>query len=342
MRHSIVIRADGGHGMGTGHIARMARLADRLRDSGSTVTFVSRALDGCAGILESGRHECVPLPAGAEGASAQAASVVCGLEPDLVVHDIRDTSAAIMRQVRACGARTVNFDDRGSGAALADVLVDANRLPEEADTVPEAQALVGPEYIGLDPAFERAHDRPRSVGDRVEEVLVFMGGADPAGLTLKALEGLAPLGPPWHTTVVLGYAYGDVEKAAELVSRCHHVELVEGAEGLADRMRRADMALCSGGIAMFELACVGTPSVVWCQVPHELHNARLFRESGIVRCIGLGATSGPEVAVQALCSLAGDPAARRAMSRAGQTTVDGRGLDRVMEAIEQCVQQYSL
>jgi spore coat polysaccharide biosynthesis protein SpsF len=242
-----------------------------------------------------------------------------------------------MQRLRTSGAEILNFDDRGDGAALADVLVDANRLPEEAAGVPNVRALFGPDYIVLDERFAQAHERPKVIRERVEEVLVFMGGSDPAGLTLRALDALEQLDPEWHTTVALGYAFQDCEEAQRRAARAPNVEVVVGPADLAAPMAQADMALCSGGIAMFEVACVGTPSIVWCQVPHELHNARLFTERGIVRCLGLGDEVEAGAAADALETLANDAAARRAMSEAGKRAVDGRGLNRVMEAIEQCV-----
>jgi spore coat polysaccharide biosynthesis predicted glycosyltransferase SpsG len=339
MRRSVVIRADGGHQIGTGHVTRSLRLADCLRGDGGTVTFVSQSIDGCAELIERRGHGLILLPPISQGSSVQAATAVSALEPDLVLNDVRDTSAAYMEPLRETGACLVNFDDRGEGAALADVLVDANRRPDEAAGAAGPRALFGPEYIVLDESFERAHRLPKGVRERVAEVLVFMGGSDPAGLTLRALEALDQLEPEWHTSVALGYGFARHAEAAELAARCRNVDLLPGPSDLAHRMQEADMALCSGGIAMFELACVGTPAVVWCQVDHEVDNARLFVERGAVRCLGLGDESGPGGVAEALRALADDTAARRAMSEAGKKTVDGRGLSRVVEAVETCEQR---
>jgi len=339
MQQSVVIRADGSHRIGAGHIARMCHLADRLQNSGSRVTFVSHASDGCDALVKARGHGLILLPPVSQGSSPHAASAVCGLGPHLIVNDIRDTSDHYMRLLRMTGAQIINFDDRGAGAELADLLVDANRLPEEAAEVARLCAFFGPDAIVLDEAFERAHRRPKIVRDRVETLLVFMGGSDPAGLTLRALEVLERLDPAWRTTVVLGYAFRKRPEVEALAAQRPNVEIVVGPGDLASRMHEADMALCSGGIAMFELACVGTPSIVWCQVAHERRNARLLAGRGIVRCVGLGDEPQIEAVAEALRALANDTAARCAMSKAGKETVDGRGLDRVMEAIEQCVPQ---
>ena len=336
MRQSVVIRADGGHQIGTGHLARMFCLADRLQHSGCRVTFVSHLSDGCAALCEARGHGLILLPPVSHGSSAHAASAVCALGPHLILNDIRDTSSDYMRLLRNTGAQIVNFDDRGAGAELADFLVDANRLPEEANEVVHPRVLFGPDYIVLSETFEQLHRQPKVHRDHVEELLIFMGGGDPAGLTRRALEGLEPT---WHTTVVLGYAFRERLEVEALAAQWSNVEVVMGAHDLGARMQQADLALCSGGIAMFELACVGTPSVVWCQVPHELPNARLLEKRGIVRCVGLADEPTVESVARTLRALADDAPARRAMSEAGKRTVDGQGLNRVMEAIEQCVPQ---
>jgi UDP-2,4-diacetamido-2,4,6-trideoxy-beta-L-altropyranose hydrolase len=335
---SVVIRADGDHRIGTGHLARMVRLARRFSQSGDRVTFVSRSADGCAALIKRRGYGLILLPPISDGSGAQAASAVGALEPFFVLNDVRDTTAEYMESLRSFGVRAVNFDDRGPGAELADLLIDANRRPDEAAGV-TPWALFGPDYIVLDEAFERAHELPKGVRDEVAELLVLAGGSDPAGLTLKALRAVERLEPAWHTTVVLGHAYRDHAEAAVLAERCRNVDLVVGAEDLAPCMQEADMAVCSGGIAMFEVACVGTPALVGCQVPHEVHNVRLLEERGAVRGLGLVDQLTVDEIAAALGSLAGNVEMRHAMSEAGKRVVDGRGLDRVVEAIEQCVQQ---
>jgi spore coat polysaccharide biosynthesis predicted glycosyltransferase SpsG len=339
MQGSVVIRADGGHAVGTGHLTRMLRLADRLTQSGGHVTFVSRSPDGAAALCEQRGHALILLPPISEGSGAQAASAISALEPDLIVNDIRNTPEEYMQALQVSGASIVNFDDRGVGASLADVLVDANRRAEDARSITGPRMCFGPQYMVLDEAFAHAHRLPKGVRERIEEVVVFMGGSDPAGLTLRALQAIELLEPDWHTTVLLGYGYEDHAKASALAAKCRNVDLVAGPEDTAATMQAADMALCSGGIVMFELACVGTPSIVSCQVAHELDNARRFVGWGAAQCLGFGDACRSQDMAVALRSLAADAAARRAISDAGKRLVDGCGLNRVMEVIEACVQQ---
>ena len=339
MQRSVVIRADGGHAIGTGHLSRTLHLADRLAESGEQVTFVSRSPDGAAALCEQRGHALILLPPISEGSGAQAASAISALEPGLIINDIRNTPEEYMHALRSSGAAIVNFDDRGAGAPLADVLVDANRPAQEAGSIAGPRAYFGPDYMVLDEVFEQAHRLPKGVRDRVEEVVVFMGGSDPAGLTLGALRAIELLEPDWHTTVLLGYGYEDHAKASAQAAKCRNVDLVAGPDNPAVHMQAADMALCSGGIVMFELACVGTPSMVCCQVAHELDNARRFVEWGAIQCLGFGDACRSQDMADALRSLADDGAARRAMSDAGKRVVDGRGLNRVMEVVETCVQQ---
>jgi len=339
MQGSVVIRADGGHAIGTGHLTRTLHLADRLAQSGAQVTFVSHLPDGAAALCEQRGHALILLPPISEGSGAQAASAISALEPGLIINDIRNTPEEYMEALRTSGAAIVNFDDRGAGAPLADVLVDANRPAEEAGSIAGPWACFGPDYMVLDEAFAHAHRLPKGVRDGVEEVVVFMGGSDPAGLTLKTLRAIELLEPAWHTTVLLGYGYEDHAKASALAAKCRNVDLVAGPEGLAASMQAADMALCSGGIVMFELACVGTPPIVCCQVAHELDNARRFVEWGAAQCLGFGDACRSQDMADALRSLAADASARRTMSVVGKRVVDGCGLNRVMEVIDACVQQ---
>jgi len=58
-----------------------------------------------------------------------------------------------------------------------------------------------------------------------------------------------------------------------------------------------------------------------------------FAATGAARYLGDGRLIKPEAIGDAVTALLGDPAVRAEMTRAGRATVDGRGTDRIADAI---------
>ena len=48
-------------------------------------------------------------------------------QPKVVVNDVKNTSQEYMQVLSDAKVRTLNFDDLGPGAELADTIIDANR-----------------------------------------------------------------------------------------------------------------------------------------------------------------------------------------------------------------------
>jgi spore coat polysaccharide biosynthesis predicted glycosyltransferase SpsG len=99
-------------------------------------------------------------------------------------------------------------------------------------------------------------------------------------------------------------------------------------------MLGADVALCAGGQTTYELAATGTPAIAVQVAANQAGNLRGLEAAGALVWAGSveDADLGDRV-MAALAALAGDGARRAAMSRAGRALVDGKGIERVAEAL---------
>jgi spore coat polysaccharide biosynthesis predicted glycosyltransferase SpsG len=102
---------------------------------------------------------------------------------------------------------------------------------------------------------------------------------------------------------------------------------------IAGLMVKADLAITTGGNTVFEFAALGTPAITLCVRRRQDGNAEYFQQLGAVRNLRLGdAVTEADLAVE-IVTLAADRAKRQAMSEAGRRAVDGRGLERVVDAV---------
>jgi len=221
-------------------------------------------------------------------------------------------------------------------AQWADLIVDANRRPSEASRFKDSKtiALFGPRYAVVAPEFLKARESftPR---EHIETVVISMGGSDPNFLTRLALQACLML-QNLKIEAVLGPAFDSSrQEALQQMIGTQNVRLHRSSlhSQLASLLSNADVCIVSGGITMFEAACVGIPTLVIAQNEPQLLNARSMAEYGAIVNLGLFSKTTPDRIASVLDELIRSTGARLSLSRKAKATVDGRGGERILDAI---------
>ncbi len=195
---------------------------------------------------------------------------------------------------------------------------------------------VNPELIPLDEAF--CGSPPRAIRDKVRELLVCFGGADPkniCGLVLEMLrQGFetGTLPNEIRVTAVLGPLFGHVAVVQTMKARYPALLDVIGpldSRELAEVATRADLAITTGGDTMYEFCALGLPSIVVPVLEKMEANAKVLSEKWAVWQTVKVDLLTPQELNDALNQLL-DSRFRHAMSRAAQNAVDGRGAERIV------------
>ncbi len=204
----VLIRCDGDYQIGLGHVVRCLVLADELTGRGCRVTFAMRV--GPLGITKVEPYYPVLQPdQGGPAFDYEAWMLQCLEETGsrILILDVRDgISRVIVERLKANGTLVVTIDDPEE-KRLATDLAFYPPVPQvkEVDWSDFKGTLyTGWEYVILRKEFAAAHNRPRN---RTPRVLVAMGGSDPAGLSLKALQALQQLERKIEIMIVIGSGF---------------------------------------------------------------------------------------------------------------------------------------
>lgn len=210
-----------------------------------------------------------------------------------------------------------------------------------------ALSVSGPEVAGCDlwltlgasniilaPRFARLARRPRRHLGPLREILILMGGTDSNGNTAAAIRALAGWRPALRKTIVVGPNFARPAELSRALCAANDRSflVVRDPEDLPALMRRADAALTLGSDTSLELACLGTPAVLFEEAPHERRQARLLAR----RDCGLFGGAKRDITFRRLSVLLAnldDAARRNRMARAGRALVDGRGAERAAAAL---------
>lgn len=192
------------------------------------------------------------------------------------VNDRLNTEARHSLSIKAAGIALVTFDDRGDGAACADLHV-APLAFDDGHQLQGKKVLYGIDYLTLDAELAR-WQRERVSGDRW---LISMGGADTWGATLLAMQALLVRGQT--ATVVLGPAFLFFEQVDELLSLAPAGQFTvrrEGVPSLYQEMFHHDVAITAGGMTPFQANATGLPCVVVATETFEVPVARQLEKMG--------------------------------------------------------------
>lgn len=251
--------------IGMGHVYRALMLAHEI--SAHKITFVCTSLSELAARNVANRDYYV-VSQGAEPLW----QTVLDLRPDLVVNDFLDTEADYMGHLRDAGVRIVNFEDEGPGAGLADLVINALMPPR----MEKRNTRCGPAYFCLRDEFVSARRNP--LRPHVGTLLITFGGTDQHNATLRVLRITEPICRAFGISLRIvagpGYLYKK-ELEDEIEAMANPLISFTWATNIMSRMMEgADLAICSAGRTVYELAHMRVPGIVL--ATHEREASHYF------------------------------------------------------------------
>lgn len=317
---TVVFRCDGHRKLGMGHIYRCLTFAYHL--IGHKVIFVTRE-DWADGLMKI-KNSFFPCHTIKD--DEDFFRLLADIKPDVVVNDCLDTTKDYMLEIKKHAGRVVTFEDLGEGANYADAVVNALY---EANTA-EPNRYYGEKYTDLRDEF--LLEKPVEIRDKVKNVLVMFGGTDPSNLTeriYKLAKKVTAANDDITFTFAVGLAYDYVDHGIKPTEK---IKVYQDIKRVTDLMRNADLAFTSQGRTVFELACLGIPSIVLAQNTREQTHSFAQMQNGFLN-LGLGSQVSDETVEKTFEWLCASYEIRKDMSRLMHKHELKSGIDRVKEII---------
>ena len=252
---------------------------------------------------------------------------------DFFIFDIQNTTESLIYSVKKNARWIASFEDLGTGRNHVDLLIDSNLLPSEAKNLPSSTAaLFGKDYSVLHPDFSIYHTHSRYFGTSLQSVLITMGATDPKKLTLSLTNFLLQEKSEMEITVLAGHNEVILSELNELSSQFKTLNILSPVSNMAQILWKHDAVVCSGGVTLHEAIAVGTPAFVVNQVEHQQIKAKFAEKSGAAINLGIGNLYDVERLRNALDL---SRPALESMSQKAKQLIDGRGIFRVVDAINE-------
>lgn len=300
---------------GMGHFYRALNLAEGLANAGcQSIFYLNDHAPSHQILAERGLpHRVVELKNLGGGWEA---ALIAQDDIRVWVNDRLDTDLHHARKVKSTGIPLATFDDRGAGAALADLHIAALSF-DGAEPLEGSSLLRGADYLILNPRIDR-HTRVRK---RIDSILVTLGGSDTYGVTIKVVRSLKVMGVA--ATVVVGPAFMHFAGLKEVLTR--EFVLKRGVPSMIEEFAFHDLAITGGGITPFEANASGLPCVVIANETFEVPIGEALQKLGG----SVFAGSHESLSFPLFC----DDLPLEQMSRAGMRNIGLQGTQRVVGAL---------
>lgn len=353
----VVFRTDASILIGSGHVMRCLTLAQALLEHGHECLFICRDLFGNLNMFIHRQGFAVHcLPVGNElstelvhahwlGASlledVQACKpILAAWQPDWLIVDHYALDHQWESAVIPPDCRLMAIDDLADRRHECDLLLDqtfGRKSEDYCAWVPEdCQLLCGSQYALLRPEFAalRPYSLQRRAKPLLSKLLITMGGVDKDNATGQVLEALRACSLPAELTitVVMGVTAPWLAEVERLAQRMPWpTKVLVGVSQMAQLMADSDLAIGAAGATSWERCCLGLPTVMLVLAENQRLIARALSCAGAAYMVDLQRLkhepliSSEQAASEALS----------AMSLAAASIVDGSGLSKVIEFLEQ-------
>ena len=259
------------------------------------------------------------------------------LQPAAVVVDSAAVTEEYLSALRHTGVFVMSFDTRAEIAFPSRLIVNPLLGPsrEAYECGIGAQLLLGQRYALIRPEIRRV--RPLRSKEPVQpfRALVALGDDDPNNRSAELAKALLNCPRVARVDVAVRPTHPELESLRTLAEQCpERLAILSEPGEVPSRLARCHFAVTAGNSWSLELACVGVPQMMIVQSEAHWPTAQRLEEEGAATCLGWHDSVSAVTFRQAVNDLLTDALERQAMTRCGRKLIDGRGLDRLVTALE--------
>lgn len=316
----VAIRTDASLDIGTGHVMRCLTLAQELKEKGAEVVFVCRAHSGHMMQVISQYGFSVELLPLTDVRYVKSDNDVSLLHEEWLgvswERDAEETNNFLVqsgsydwlvvdhyaiddrweKKQKEAADKILVIDDLADRAHDCKILLDQNLYKgmgrRYANLVPMAcKQLIGPEYSLLRHEFKEARKCVEIRKNGVGRILVFFGGTDPTGETMKVLRALDEMElPNIKIDVVVGGSNKNKKHISDWCLVKSNANYYCQITNISELMAKADLSLGAGGVATWERCAMLLPTIVVAVAFNQVAIAEAANDAGLVSYLGLSKT----------------------------------------------------
>lgn len=311
--------ADGNYEIGLGHVMRCITLAREFRKRGFSVYFLSKCEEGILKIKENKFDLLNKLD-----------------NTDIIIIDKYELSNSFFLSMKKYCKIIAYIDDVNEFDYPVDIVINGSLISSELGYIKGNNKilLLGPQYNILRDEFRGMPKRV--IRDKVQNIMVTTGGADPFNTTIEIIKLIRSniKYDNMKLHVVIGSGFVNAEKLKKEIMNYKNIMLYENVKQMSKIMVASDIAFSAGGGTLYELCACGTPTIGLILAQNQELITNRMSQLGYIKSIGWHIELNKKKLWEALDSFIDKKCEREIISAKQQTLVDGRGAERIVNEID--------
>ena len=324
----LIIRTDGGHEIGMGHIYRSIILAEKFKKLGFEIHFiVSKNKLVIEKIKQLGVIHSVTNNEKSE------IEIIKKINADIIIIDLlknffpKRNNAYWMSLKKNCKV-LVSIDYSGNGSKYVDLgfhtLFKPGKMKAKKIFHDLKYCIIKKDFVKSGSSY--------NVKKRLNSIIILQGGSDTRCIIPRIINSLELVKSSFKITVVLGPAFDCWQNLETAIKRSHRkIKILHDIKKMHLEMKKHDLAISAAGNTMIELLSLGVPSVIVCGERHELEIANEMQHRRAIINLGYGPQLSRTEISSSIASLVKNFHKRQLLSSTSKKVIDGRGLDRVVQ-----------
>ena len=194
---------------------------------------------------------------------------------EIIINDILDTDSIYIEKLKSLGLFVVNFEDRGSGINLADIVI--NDMYDINFNLPNIYTSYHYTCMRRDLKIYK----PLKFNNNPKNLIITFGGSDPQNFTKQVLDLLIEnkLHNKLKIIVILGlgYLFDEIFDYTK-----YNVIILKNVINMASLLQKADIGITANGRTLFEFAHFNVPCISLAQNDREKIHTFAKEENGVI------------------------------------------------------------
>lgn len=188
----------------------------------------------------------------------------------------------------------------------------------------------GTKYMIIRKEFEEYRKNISKPQKDIKKILLTFGGGDDNCITLLLLPFL--LKKNYKISVLIGPSFKNKNKIESLSLKNKNINIIKNQKNIAKIFAKHDLIISSSGITAYEIACLGIPCIFIPSDKYQEKTAEDMEKNGFGFNHGIwkGDFNKLEKMIESISSIK----IRKKMFNKGRALVDGKGLSRVVQKIQ--------
>ena len=326
------IRVEMGKKIGSGHFFRCLSLAEELKKRGKTVIFLTGNKEK---FLSHGRQKFpyLILKGQTENRKIQECKELM-IKIKLLIIDLPKNEEEYGEKLENYNIAMIN--DIGKIKIYTKILINGHivkKFQKYEIKNKSTKFFIGSKYMILRNEFAKEREKIKIIKKPIKNILLTFGGSDEKNITSKILSFL--LKTDFQITVILGPTNNNKQKICKIIKNKSNVKLIINPKKIAPLFSKQDLIISSTGITIYELACLGIPTIMIPMNSAQKESAKEMEKRGFGKILDLKKLNLKRLEQTYLKF--DNRSYRKKMFRLGRKIIDGKGVERIADILEKTI-----